>query len=212
MASDDNITAWIDGVREGDSQAVHQLWTEYFDRLTKVARKQLDGSRRTAVDEEDVALSAFKSFCLAARDGRLRKMVDRESLWPLLVSITANKSVDAMRRENRKKRGGTGKAMTDTDDAELGRRIDGSFTANDFLCKSPSPEFAVQLSEQFQFLLQQLDETGDPQIRQVALLKFEGASSTEIAAELKCARRTVERKLKIVRRLILEQFQELADE
>ena len=72
----------------------------------------------------------------------------------------------------------------------------------EFLDRGPTPEFAAQLTEQFHRLLQQLDATGDPQMRKVALLKFDGATTTEIARELNCARRTVERKLQIVRRLL----------
>ena len=107
MSDTNDITAWIDGVRKGDSVAAQHLWAAYFEKLTAVARRQLQGARKTALDEEDIALSALKSFCLAAKNGRFEQLVDRESLWPLLVSITAHKSIDAIRYENRRKRGGT---------------------------------------------------------------------------------------------------------
>ena len=206
MSDSDSITAWIDGVRQGDALAAERLWNAYFQKLTAVARQRMDGARNVVTDEEDVALSAFHSFCQAARKGRFEQLTNRESLWPLLVSITANKSVDAVRRENRKKRGGTGSADADSDTP--GRRVELA-DGVEFLDRGPTPEFAAQLSEHFHLLLTKLDETGDPQMRRVALLKFEGASTTEIASELNCARRTVERKLQIVRR-VLTDFQDAA--
>jgi hypothetical protein len=50
-------------------------------------------SRRVA-DEEDVALSAFDSFCAGAERGRFPDLKDRDNLWALLVTITARKAAD----------------------------------------------------------------------------------------------------------------------
>ena len=189
----EDITAWIDGVRSGDSFAAERLWSAYFDRLTRVAARQLDGARKSARDEEDVALSAFKSFCLAAREGRFEQLVDRESLWPLLVSITAHKSVDAIRHENRKKRGGT-------------VRSDEGLSAIEFLDRGPTPEFTAQLSEQFNVLLRRLDETGDDKLKAIAIGKMAGESTVDIAKQLDCTRRTIERKLQLIRQMMTEQL------
>lgn len=67
--------------------------------------------------------------------------------------------------------------------------------------KQPSPEFAVQLAEELEQLLTLLDKTGDSTLRQVALGKMQGETTTEIAQSLECARRTVERKLQLITRL-----------
>ena len=193
MDAADDITAWIDGIRVGDSFAAERLWSAYFDKLTRVAAQQLAGARKAPRDEEDVALSAFKSFCFAAREGRFEKLVDRESLWPLLVSITAHKSVDAIRHANRKKRGGA-------------ERVEHGLSAFDFLDAGPTPEFAAELSEQLQVLLARLDETGDPQLKSIAIAKMSGEGTAELAKRLDCARRTVERKMQIIRRILAEQM------
>ena len=209
MTDANDITAWIDGVRKGDSLAAQNLWAAYFEKLTSVARTQLEGARKTAVDEEDIALSALKSFCMAAKDGRFEQLVDRESLWPLLVSITAHKSIDAIRHENRRKRGGTGGAEGNED--APGRRVDlgagpEGISGFDFLDAGPSPEFAAELTDQFHSLLNALDQTGDQQLRRIAISKMEGATTGEIATELDCARRTVERKMNIIRRTLTDQL------
>jgi DNA-directed RNA polymerase specialized sigma24 family protein len=131
-------------------------------------------------------------------------------LWPLLVSITAHKSVDAIRHENRKKRGGTGSVDSDPEMQTSAKRVDGN-SAVDFLDRGPTPEFAVELSELLDWLLNELDATGDLQMREVALLKLDGASTSEIAKSLGCARRTVERKMKIIRHLLADRVQKQSD-
>jgi hypothetical protein len=45
------------------SSAARNLWEAYFNRLVGLARTKLRTAPRRAADEEDVALSAFDSFC-----------------------------------------------------------------------------------------------------------------------------------------------------
>ena len=54
---------------------------------------------RVAADEEDVALSAFDSFCRGAQRGRFPQLDDRDNLWRLLVVITSRKAVDLAQHE-----------------------------------------------------------------------------------------------------------------
>src|SRR6516164_352846 len=106
MTSTGSVTEWIGQLRGGDAEAAQKLWEGYFQKMVELARRKLQGLPRRAADEEDVAFSAFKSFCLGASAGRYPQLGDRDSLWPLLVSITAHKAVDLMRHEHRRKRGG----------------------------------------------------------------------------------------------------------
>jgi hypothetical protein len=64
------------------------------------------GSARRVADAEDVALSALDSFCRAAEQGRFADLADRDSLWRLLVVMTARKTNQLRRDEGRHKRGG----------------------------------------------------------------------------------------------------------
>ncbi|WP_339729250.1 sigma-70 family RNA polymerase sigma factor [uncultured Gimesia sp.] len=195
---EETVTQWIDQVKTGDARAAQRLWESYFQEMVEVARRKLHGAPRAMADEEDVALSAFKSFCLGAQNGRFSQITDRENLWPLLVAITSNKSVDLIRSENRQKRGGTGKSDSD---AERHRQTSMPIDFEQIIQQEPSPEFAVQLAEELERLLNLLDKTGDSALRQVALAKMEGETTTEIAQSLGCARRTVERKLQLITRL-----------
>lgn len=191
MSPSDSVTAWIAELKAGESTAAERLWERYFHRLVGLARRKLAASTRRAHDEEDVALSAFKSFCLGATDGRFPQLIDRDNLWPLLVVLTSRKAQDQLKSERRLKRGG----MVERD----GVRAPGIQTAEleNLLSREPSPEFAVQMAEACESLLARLPATH----RQIAELKLLGHSNAEIAEQLDCGLRTVERRLELIRRV-----------
>ena len=60
----------------------------------------------------------------------------------------------------------------------------------------PTPEFAAQVAEEYQRLL---DRLADENLRRVAVWKMEGLTADEIADRLGCSRRTVARKLDTIR-------------
>ena len=204
------VTRLIQNLKDGESQAAQRLWELYFRRMVGMAREKLHGMPNRMADEEDVALSAFHSFCQGAEGGRFTQLVDRENLWPLLVSITAHKAVDLIRYHNRQKRGGTGRAASDSsvanaaqkDDSQAGpdKARSGSTTLEfeEIISKEPTPEFAAQIADEFQSLLARLE---DDTLRSVALWKLEGFTNDEIAEKLECVPRTVERKLQLIRTL-----------
>ncbi len=65
----------------------------------------------------------------------------------------------------------------------------------DAISREPSPEFAVAMAEQCGRLLDGLE----PEQRQIANRKLQGYTNSEIAVELGCGVRTVERRLSIIR-------------
>src|SRR5262249_15487625 len=101
-----SVTLWIEQLKAGNPAAAQPLWQDYFRRLVGVARTRLRGAPRRAADEEDVALSAFDSFCRGAARGRFPRLADRDDLWQLLVLIRERKAVDLVQHERRRKRGG----------------------------------------------------------------------------------------------------------
>ena len=175
----DAVTVWIEGVKAGDSQAAQRLWEQYFARMVELARRKLEGLGRAAADEEDVAISAFKSFCIGARQGRFTQLVDRHNLWPLLLTITANKSIDLLRRQNRLKRGG--RPDQRPRNASEGA---GYVPLSQLLSKEPDPAFATAVAEELQRLLSRLETTGDLDLKRIAIWRMDGDSTTEIAQKL----------------------------
>ena len=115
MSSDGSITRWIGQLQAGDPAAAQPLWERYFRHLVDLARRKLLGARPQGADEEDVALSAFDSFCRGLKRGRFPELQDRDNLWKLLVVLTARKACHLLRDEQRLKRGGGQKAGTAAD-------------------------------------------------------------------------------------------------
>src|SRR5207244_3139579 len=83
MSSASSVSRWVVQLQAGDHRAAQKLWERYFLRLVGLARKKLRATPRRAADEEDVALSAFDSFCRGAKLGRFPLLSDRGDLWHL---------------------------------------------------------------------------------------------------------------------------------
>ena len=195
MAPDGSVTHWIHAVKDGDSAAAQALWERYFAKLVRLARKKLEGTPRRMADEEDVALSALASFCHAAQRGRFPDLADRDGLWRLLLQMTARKAVDQRRREGRQRRGG-GKVRTES--ALVGNTFASEAEGlAQIIGDSPRPEFAAMMAEEFRC---SLDQLGDPDLAALALAKMEGYTNEEVAKQLGCSVRTVERRLALIRK------------
>ena len=194
-----SVTCWLGDLKGGDLAAAQPLWERYFSRLVGVARGKLRKVRRTSAgeDEEDAALSAFNSFCGGMARGRFPQLADRDDLWKLLVVITARKAMAQAQREGRKKRGG-GRVVDEAVLFGQGSGDDGSMAGLERIAgDGPSPEFAAMMAEECQRLLDSLD---DDSLRQVALSRMEGYTNDEIADQLGCARRTIARRLDLIRK------------
>jgi RNA polymerase sigma factor (sigma-70 family) len=183
MDAPGSVTNWLLQLKAGKQEAAHPLWERYFHQMVGLARSQLRANPRRVADEEDVAVSAFAKFCQAAQGGRFPQLNDRKDLWALLLLLTAQKAVDALRKEKAQKRPPAPQGEADLD------RIIG---------REPTPEFAAQVADECRRLLESLP---DDDLRAVALGKMEGYTSAEIAARLGCVERTVERQLGVIRRL-----------
>ena len=179
--------AWsASGERSGRGAA---LWERYFHRLVELARKKLrNAPRREAA--EDVASSAFDSFCRGAGDGRFPELADRDGLWRLLVVITARKAAHHRRDARQQKRGGGTNAEPLGGDAEP--------SLEQLISREPSPEFAAQAAEECRRLF---DLLGDAELEAIARLKMEGYTIEQIAQQLGYVPRTIKRKMRLIRTL-----------
>jgi DNA-directed RNA polymerase specialized sigma24 family protein len=197
MSDSGDITHLIDRLKAGDRAAAQPLWETYFRRLVGLARHKLRGTPRQAADEEDVALSAFDSFCRAAERGNFPRLDDRRDLWQILMVITVRKAFDLAQYERRRRPAG-GAVLGD---AELIKSADGAFPEEGLagiLSREPTPAFAAQVAEQCERLLERL---GNDELRSVARWKLEGYTVSQMAAMLNVTTRTIERKLRMIRRM-----------
>lgn len=191
MSEDEPLTLWMKQLQAGDHGSAQELWSVYYDKLVHLAKQRLSGRGRLVGDEEDVALSAFNSFCRGVEGGRFPKLEDRDDLWKILVSITLNKALRLLRNEMRQKRGGNWNRIENSDNQQLDllQQLAGA---------EPTADLAVQMAEQLERLMGQLDS---PELIELATLKMEGFTNAEIAEKWKKAERTVERKLAIIRQI-----------
>jgi DNA-directed RNA polymerase specialized sigma24 family protein len=197
MSSEGSVTHWLGQLQAGDHAAAQQLWERYYHRLVGLARQKLRAAPRRVADEEDVALSAFASFCRGAEAGRFPQLRDRDDLWRLLFTLTARKAFDLVRDQRRLKRGG---GAVRGESALLGPEGPAGEEAGleQVLGREPTPELAAQVAEECQRLLERL---GDAELRAVAVAKMEGDTTEQIAARLRRSPRSVERKLQLIRSL-----------
>jgi DNA-directed RNA polymerase specialized sigma24 family protein len=192
-----SISHWINQLKGGDPDAAQKLWEQYFHHLVRLARRKLHGARRREADEEDVALSAFASFCRGAEQGRFPQLADRNNLWRLLVVITARKALDLVAHQRRRKRGG-GAVRGESALDDFAPSPDRAAGLEQVIGNAPTPAFAAQVAEEYQRLLDRLD---DAELRSIALGKLEGYTNAEVATRLGCSVITVERRLRLIRRL-----------
>lgn len=192
MSQPNSVTLWLHQLKGGEADAAEKLWERYFPRLVGFAQHKLSRSAKRDSDEEDIALSAFKSLCLGAQQGKFPKLQDREGLWPLLAVIISRKVCDQIYRERRLKRGG-GNVKSAANLAHTGESLLSPLEA--IAGHEPTPEFLAMMTEQCELLLNCLDDT----CRQIALMKLAGHSNDEIVRALGIAPRTVERKLAVIR-------------
>jgi DNA-directed RNA polymerase specialized sigma24 family protein len=200
MSETGSVSQWIARLKTGEEAAAQSLWEGYFRKLVERARQKLAGIPRRAADEEDVALSAFDSFCRGAARGRFPRLDDRDNLWQLLILIADRKVIDLLHHERCTRRGG-GRVFAETDLSTDGEQSGATVLAN-LAGREPAPELVAQLTEECQRLL---DRLGTSEMRSIALWKMEGYTVEEIAQRLDCAPRTVERKLQRIRTLWSEE-------
>jgi DNA-directed RNA polymerase specialized sigma24 family protein len=183
MGEDGSVTRWLRSLEQGDHEAVAPLWSRYFQNLAGIARQQMGSAKTGAADENDVALSAFHSFCQRLKAGGFRDLQGRDDLWRVLVVIVKRKAISWLRHETAEKRGG-------------GKRYGEAFL-DDVVSDEPTPEFTAELMDELRRLLAILRRE-DGTLCLIAMRKLEGYNTSEIAAELSVSPRTVERKFRRV--------------
>jgi DNA-directed RNA polymerase specialized sigma24 family protein len=190
-----SVTQWIADLKTGAVDVAYQeVWDRYFRRLVALARCRLGDAPRRAEDEEDVALSALRSFFSGVTEGRFPRLEDRHNLWSLLSKITACKAINQRNRQLAQKRGGgTVQAEADLEGApDASRR----YQLAELIEEELTPDFIAAVTEECQLLM---DRLPDDKFRQIARQKLEGYTNAEIAANLGVVERTIERKLEIIR-------------
>ncbi|MBI84672.1 MAG: hypothetical protein CMJ81_15880 [Planctomycetaceae bacterium] len=185
--NDKSWSSWIARLAEGDDQAVHDFWDTYGDRLQKLAAHHLASGLQQRVGPEDVVQSACRTFLRRAQLQQF-SLNDTESLWRLLCVITITKVREQARFHLRQRRGVQREVPLPPGDD------DSQHLRREWISNEHSPEAAAEFADEFEKLLNALDEEEQQFVR----LKLEEQTNAEIAASLACSERTVRRILKRV--------------
>lgn len=192
------VTAWLRKLEAGHDLAAQRLWDVFFERLVRLAQDRMQSNERRIADAEDVALSAFASFCRGVENQRFPELTDRQGLWRLLVSITIHKLLHLQRDQNRLKRGGGFRAIEPPADSAAE-----CSAVDDLISREPTPEFAAQVAEQHDRWMRALNSE---ELMRLATWKLEGFTNEEIASKSGRSTRTVERKLNLIRKILVHEF------
>ncbi|MEI7460405.1 MAG: ECF-type sigma factor [Pirellula sp.] len=194
--TDASVTNWLRKLESGHDQAAQRLWDVFFERLVLLAQQRMRTSPHGIADAEDIALSAFASFCFGVQSQRFPELSDRNGLWRLLVSITLRKLMHMLRDQNRQKRGGGFRQIPQATNAS------GSLTEiEQIMAREPTPEIAAQLTEQYDHWMRAL---ASEELVRLTQWKLEGFTNSEIAAKCGLTARTIERKLNLIRKILTQ--------
>ena len=182
MSLDTPSTELVTRYRAGDERAADELFRRYVGRLTVLARSRLSSRIARRVDPEDVVLSAYRSFFIRSRDGRLR-LEQSGDLWRILVAITLNKLHRTVAHHRAQRR-------------DIARDEPGEpavLEASGILNPTAPvrAEEAVALAELLEKVLSELE----PQARFVLELRLKDYQVQEIASVIGRSERTVRRTL-----------------
>lgn len=164
-------------LQAGDDAAAEEIFRRYVGRLTVFARARLAPRVAKRIDPEDVVLSAYRSFFVRARDGRLslRRSGD---LWRLLVAITLNKVRHQVAHHQAEKR-------------SIRREQDLLEVITEPMVRHPTPQHVIAAADELEQIMAALPAL-KRRILELRLLDYE---VSEIATDIGRSERTVRRML-----------------
>lgn len=213
--------ARIRGERE---EAAKRITNAFTDELLRLIKRRLGDRVRRRIDEEDVLQSALKSFF-----GRAPSFANRNAMFAYLAEIALNKAKNVVRHHGRKRRDirqEVSAASAPDNLLEQGKPLGRarksrrpyqpqldmppaeavqhesffSDAALEQMCYGQPADAADLFIDLYQ-ILEDFDAREGDQLGAIVHHRLEGRSPAEIAKELGIAKRTVERKLKLIAEL-----------
>lgn len=173
----------------GDEDAAQQVFQQYLERLTALARSRLSAKLSSRIDPDDIVLSAYRSFFLRARRGEFHLGEGRD-LWHLLVEITLHKLYRQAAHHSAQRRN----IQRETTDA--------AGSPPQAVSREAPPEAAALLADELSAVMTMLS----PDERTALELRLQGLELAEIARSLSKSERTVRRWLDAAREALRRRF------
>jgi RNA polymerase sigma factor (sigma-70 family) len=176
-----SVSQWIAQAKAGDELALAKLHQRYWPALVGLARQRLHGSPIPS-DEDDIAQQAFLGFYEALKSQRVPKLVNRHQFLALLSHIVSCKACNQVTHERTARKGG-------------GRVQQGSAVMRLAEDSRNSPLEEAILNDCYRKYVGNIPDS----LLRFAELFLQGYTRQEIAEQMGCADRTVDRKLALVR-------------
>ena len=187
------ITKAINGLKTDREVASQLLWDHYFERLCRYAKSKISRNQQRLIDSEAIASTALYTLFDGLENNRFNHAGNRDELWRILISVTANKASDERRRFRCVKRGA---GMV---------RGDSAFSAADLHAAiadhrgDSDPSDCLEFESVFEELNKRLPNAN---YRLITSRRLAGYSNQEIAETLDCSTRTVIRKLTLIQSVL----------
>lgn len=197
FADEDSLTSMIEGLRAGDQDAVFAFWNHYGPMLERLADRNLAQGLRRRLGPEDVVQSACRTFFRRAQAGEF-EIADEDSLWRLLCAIALTKIRQQARFHGQEKRNVQQERHLDSVD------LQGRPKVRQVAAEGGSPGEAIEFADQMRALIESLEDRE----REVLELKLQELDNEAIARQLKCAERTVRRRLARIEAVLVKMLDE----
>lgn len=174
-----------------DEEAAQLIWNRFFENLCRFASKKIYKRHRRLIDPEDIASSAMFALLDGIKNERFHSVSNRDELWQMLVMIASRKAISQARHLDREKRGGVAKQEGDA--ALNGQRLE---HVAEYIVQSGDPAKFIEIEMTCRELLAALPHD---KLREIALMRLAGFSNQEISVKFACSKRTIDRKLLLIR-------------
>jgi RNA polymerase sigma factor (sigma-70 family) len=178
-------------------QAARRIWERFEPRLLELVRRRLNPRLRVRADEEDIVQSLFQSFFAAPQDEHGSLPEDRDGLWRLLVWLAMCKVANTAHRHQALRRDFRREDVP-WKAAELCSANLASWMAEVEDRAALPPQDAVIFQDEFERLLGLLPED----LQQIFVWRLEGHTNAEIGNAINRTERTVELKMRIIRKTL----------
>jgi len=180
MEKNDDLSTAICELNRVLPEEAERIWQGFFPRLMRFAKSRIASFQTGAFDEEDIALSAIKSFFRCMEAGKYPTLEGDDELWRLLVTITSRKITAQLRRQMAAKRAKehTESVFGDVNDDSI---APGLAQVMDERNLPESTSAVIDACEEMLTLLT------NEMVKRTAIMRLEGYSNEEIAVELECS-------------------------
>lgn len=191
-----SVTRWIPGLKCGDQKAQAWLLARYFRRIVDQASERLGNAPRRARDEEDVASEVFQQFLERAQTDGFRQLQDRTDLESILLMLTQRRATDLFRSATARQKFEVGESACGyANGNQWSRPLDSQPSAAP---AGSDDSLTHELTDSIRDLFRSI-ECDELKLEEIATLRLQGLTVDEIAEQVGELKRTVYRRLALIR-------------